>query len=66
MQIYGRYNDIYLCLFAFESPRRTTFRVNALHILLKSLRNRGVSGGKNKFIVTKGDMGVVGVEKGVF
>ena len=41
MHIYCHCIDIYLCLFPFKSPRRTTFRFKVLHFLLKSLRNEG-------------------------
>ena len=43
--IYCHYIDIYLCLFAFKSPRRTVFRFEVLHFLPKSLRNGGDGGG---------------------
>ena len=50
-----------ICLYAFE-----TIRFKVQHILLKSLRNRGGGeGGKNEYMVTKRDIGGLGVEKGV-
>ena len=39
--IYYYYIDIYLCLFAFESPRRITFRFRVPYLLLKSSCNEG-------------------------
>ena len=43
--VYCYHIDIYLCLFAFKSLRRTTLRFKVLHFLLKSLRNGGIGGG---------------------
>ena len=63
MHIYCQYIDIYLFSFAFESPQRTAFRLKVLYFLLKSLRNGECRGRANRLIVTKPDIGGVGVEK---
>ena len=59
------YIDNYLCFFAFESSRRTTFQFKFLHFLFRPLHIGGIGGSKNLFIVTRHDMGE-GDEKGVF